>query len=393
MLNKKLKVALICSVMVCTLLLSSCALFSVPFFTPTEDGDEENAEVSTEVFVEESSEESSVKDSSTEPLVSTENNSLEYTPEEYVRYGLASAVAKAHVSVVSVVVTSKLSGGFYGDYTVKENGSGVVISEDGYIVTNCHVVEKAESIKIILSTGEEHSAEVIGKDSKTDLAVIKAEAETVFSPATFSHSSSLRLGDFVFAIGNALGKYQGSVTMGIVSALSRDVSVNGEGMKMLQTDAALNSGNSGGGLFDSSGNLVGIVAAKDADESSEGVGFAIPTDVAKVVIEDIIKHGYVTGRPTLGFSTVDITSMREASYYGVDWIGVYISSVVKDGYGEKAGLKPRDYIYSVNSEVITTTDRIKEILEESKVGDTLLLEVWRGSDAIDVVLVIGEEVS
>jgi serine protease Do len=203
----------------------------------------------------------------------------------------------------------------------------------------------------------------------------------------------LRLGDFVFAIGNALGKYQGSVTMGIVSALSRDVSVNGEGMKMLQTDAALNSGNSGGGLFDSSGNLVGIVAAKDADESSEGVGFAIPTDVAKVVIEDIIKHGYVTGRPTLGFSTVDITSMREASYYGVDWIGVYISSVVKDGYGEKAGLKPRDYIYSVNSEVITTTDRIKEILEESKVGDTLLLEVWRGSDAIDVVLVIGEEVS
>ena len=155
----------------------------------------------------------------------------------------------------------------------------------------------------------------------------------------------------------------------------------------------ITSGNSGGGLFDSHGYLVGIVSAKEANSESEGVGFAIPSNVAKTVVDDIIVHGYVTGRPTLGFETVDITSMREAQYYGVEWIGVYISSVKENSFGETAGLKSRDYIYSVNGEVISSTDRLEEILEESSIGDTLLLEIWRGKSSIDVILIIGEEVS
>ncbi len=313
------------------------------------------------------------------------------TPEEYIRYGIADAVEKASSSVVSVRVKSKYSGTFYGEYTVEENGSGVVISDSGYIATNCHVIEKAESITVFLSDGSEHNAEIIGKDSKTDLAVIKIKTDFELVPAVFSNSSSLRIGDFVFAIGNALGKYAGSVTMGIISATSRNVTVNGESMNMIQTDAALNSGNSGGGLFDSHGYLVGIIAAKDSNSESEGVGFAVPADVAQVVIGDIITHGYVTGRPTLGFSTVDITSMRDAAYYGVEWIGVYISGVDSGSNGETAGLRSRDYIYSVNGEVITTSNRLEEILESSKIGDTLLLEIWRGDDSIDVILMIGED--
>lgn len=324
--------------------------------------------------------------------MSEEFSQIFQSPEEYIRYGIADAVEKVESSVVSIVVSSKYSGGFLGDYMVEEKGSGVIISSSGYIATNFHVIEGAENVKVYLSNSDEYEATVIGKDAKTDLAVLKIESESELVPAIFSKSSTLRVGDFVFSIGNALGKYSGSVTMGIISSLSRDVSVNDETMKMLQTDAPLNSGNSGGGLFDSHGYLVGIVSAKDSGDDVEGIGFAVPIDVAKAVFDDIINHGYVTGRPTLGFTTVDITSMREASYYGVDWIGVYISSIDAGSNGENAGLRSRDYIYSVNEEVITTSERLKEIVEESKVGDVLLLEVWRGNDSIDVVLVIGEDV-
>jgi serine protease Do len=167
--------------------------------------------------------------------------------------------------------------------------------------------------------------------------------------------------------------------------------VNGETIKMLQTDAALNSGNSGGGLFDSHGYVVGVISAKENDDEAEGIGFAVPANTARKVIDDIIVHGYVKGRPTFGFETVDIASMRDAKYYGLEWIGVYISKVTNGSNAETTGLKPKDYIYSVNGEVITNSTRLEEILAESSVGDTLLLEVWRNSSSIDVVLLIEEE--
>jgi len=346
-------------------------------------------EVSTETSSKEESKAIEISSKEVQEAVSQ----LYETPEEYIRYGLADSVEKVSQSVVSIKVTSSYNGGFYGEYTVEENGSGVIVSDSGYIATNCHVVDGAKTVTVYLSDNSEYPATIVGKDSKTDLAVIKIECDKALKPVVFADSSTLRLGDFVFAIGNALGKYSGSVTMGIISSLSRSVKVNSETMEMLQTDVALNSGNSGGGLFDSHGYLVGIVSAKEANSESEGVGFAIPANVAKTVVDDIIVHGYVTGRPTLGFETVDITSMREAQYYGVEWIGVYISSVKENSYGETAGLKSRDYIYSVNGEVISSTDRLEEILEESSIGDTLLLEIWRGKSSIDVILIIGEEVS
>ena len=375
------------------LILSSCEgnKLSAPTHESSEGESLESVAENKNSESEKSSSESSTKDSVSSEEVSETLSQLFQTPEEYIRYGFADAVERASASVVSIDV-SKSSSSLFGEYSVKESGSGVVISKTGYIATNFHVVDGAKNVIIRFADGGEYNGTVVGKDAKTDLAVIKIECESELTPAVFASSSTLRKGDFVFAVGNALGKYSDSVTMGIVSALSRDVVVNGETMKMLQTDAALNSGNSGGGIFDSEGYLIGIVSAKDSDETAEGVAFAVPIDVAKEVFNDLIQYGYVTGRPTLGFTTADITSMREANYYGVDWIGVYISKVDEGSNGETAGLRSRDYIYSVNEEVITTTERLNEILEESKVGDTLLLEIWRGNDSIDVILVIGEDV-
>ena len=366
--------------------------FSLGACSPSVITSEVSTDTAESVFESEAESKPEESSESETSEVSEEISQIYQTPEEYIRYGIADAIEKASDSVVSISVTRKYSGGFYGEYTSVENGSGVIISKNGYIATNCHVVEGAEKITVYLSDGTEYEAQVKGLDAKTDLAVVKIDPEKELSPAVFTKTENLRLGDFVFAIGNVLGKYPGSVSFGIVSSLSRDVTVNGEGMTMLQTDAALNSGNSGGGLFDSHGYLIGIVAAKDTNDEAEGVGFAIPADVAKTVLEDIMTHGYVTGRPTLGFETVDITSLREATYYGVEWIGVYISSVEQESHGEIAGLRSRDYIYSVNNEVITTSDRLEEILQESKIGDTLLLEIWRGNDSIDVILIIGEDV-
>ncbi len=337
----------------------------------------------------ESTDQSEEKADSTEE-VSQAISQIYKDPGEYARYGLADSVEKVSDSVVSISVTSSYSGGFYGNYVVEESGSGVIVSDNGYIVTNYHVIEGAENIKVVLSNNNEYDSQVIGVDSKTDLAVIKIQPDENLVPAVFGDSSDLRRGDFVFSVGNALGEYPGSVSMGIVSYPSRAVIINDETITMIQTDASLNSGNSGGGLFDSQGCLVGVVSAKEGDDDAEGVGFAIPSHLVRPVIDDIIQYGYVTGRPTLGFQTIDITSMREAQYYGLDWIGVYISRVDTGSNGEKAGLKSKDYIYSVNGEVITTSDRLEEILEESAVGDQLLLEIWRENNSIDVVLIVGE---
>ncbi len=372
-------------VLVATMVMSAC----------TAKNESSADELGSEVSVTDTSSSSESESSEDEQLLGTDVSDaisqIYKTPEEYLRYGLADAVEKVEHSVVSIVAKVSYSSGFYGEYTAEETGSGVIVSDTGYIATNCHVIDGAKKITVMLYNGSSVEAKLVGKDAKTDLAVLKIETEEKLIPVAFGNSETLRVGDFVFAIGNALGKYPGTVSMGIISSLSRSVTLDKEEMEMIQTDASLNEGNSGGGLFDSQGYLAGIVAAKDSDASSEGLGFAIPADVAKAVLDDIIVYGYVKGRPSLGISTADITSKAEARYYGVDWIGVYVSSVDAGGSGDIAGLEPMDYIYSVNEEVVTTTNRLNEILSNCKVGDTLIMEIWRGSTSLDVVLVIGED--
>ena len=174
------------------------------------------------------------------------------------------------------------------------SGSGIILTSDGYIVTCKHVVDGAETIKVILNDDTEHDAKLIGSDSRSDRAVLKIDA-TNLSPATLGDSDMLTVGEDVIAIGNPLGELRGTATSGIISALSREVTVESTSMKLIQTDAAISPGNSGGGLFNASGSLVGIVNAKASSSNSEGLGFAIPVSSVKTIISNLIDHGYVLG--------------------------------------------------------------------------------------------------
>lgn len=304
------------------------------------------------------------------------------------RLGLSGVVNNIQNSVVAINVTGTASYYHY-TYPTEGSGSGVIISEDGYIVTNNHVISGGDNITVFLNDNSSYSAALIGTDPVTDIAVLKIDVKNL-KAATFGDSSTLRVGDFALAIGNPLGEYQGSVTFGIVSALNREIEIDNETHTMFQVDAAINPGNSGGGMFDSNGMLIGIVTAKNISEEVEGLGFVLPINDVKHVIEDLINHGYVTGRPTLGFEPVEITSMRVAAYYGLNKLGVYVNKVFEGSCAEECGLQFKDYISMADGEVIATVDRLYEILDSKKVGDTMVLEVWRGNDVIDVVMIIGE---
>lgn len=323
--------------------------------------------------------------------VSKAIESIYATTETGERAGLSSVIKSIEDSVVAINVTGTVSNYFYS-YPTEGSGSGVIVSEDGYIVTNNHVITGGNSISVFLNNGETYTATLIGADDRTDIAVLKIDGENLVA-AKWGNSDTLRVGDYAIAIGNPLGEYQGTVTFGIISALNRDIAIDGETMNMFQVDAAVNSGNSGGGLFDSNGTLIGIVSAKSSITTGEGLGFVIPIDNIKPIVSDIIQYGYVTGRPTLGFKTADITSMASAAYNGVNWIGVYVNGVTENSNAQTAGLQFKDYIASVDGESIKTSDRLFEILESKSVGDTLVLEVWRQDLIFDLILIIEEEKS
>lgn len=328
------------------------------------------------------------KDSSEESHLSLEDNSSRETgndtskefeletvdPETY--YTIKSVVNLTLSSVVEISTETITTGSFMRQYITKGAGSGVVITNDGYIVTNNHVVEGASAITVRLHNGSEYDAELIGTDPKTDIAVIKIDAEDL-NPAAVGNSKTLEVGDQVVAIGNPLGKLGGTVTEGIISALERVITIDGRDMTLLQHSAAVNPGNSGGGLFNTSGQLIGIVNAKYSEDNVEGLGFAIPTAVAVPVIEDIMNFGYVRGRVSFGAAFVDIYSDYYTFYYGVPEYGTYVYSVSGNLDAEKAGIKKGDRIDSINGKVITGSGQIEEILKKSSVGDTLTVVVTR----------------
>ena len=268
----------------------------------------------------------------------------------------------------------------------------MIISEDGYIVTNNHVVEGANKITVRDKDGNEYAAELIGTDAKTDLAVIKVNANNL-SAAVLGNSASLSVGDEAIAIGNPLGELGGTVTRGIISALDREINIDGQAMTLLQTDTAINKGNSGGGLFNSQGQLIGIVNAKSSGSSVEGLGFAIPIDTAKPVIESLITSGYVTGRPQLGVSMVNITDEMSAFQSGVDELGVYVAKVNRGSAAEEAGLEIKDRIISVEGKEISTSDEIAKIIDGKKVGDTIKIVVERDRKKVSLNATLKEAVN
>lgn len=300
---------------------------------------------------------------------------------------VSDIVEKCKDSVVEITTESASSGNsIFGQYVSQGAGSGVIISKDGYIVTNNHVVSGATSLKVTTTDGTEYDASVVGKDSQTDLAVIKVDANNL-QATTLGDSDILQVGDPAIAIGNPLGELGGTVTTGIISATDRQITIDDETMTLLQTDAAINPGNSGGGLFNADGNLIGIVNAKESSTGIEGLGFAIPITPAQDIITELMQNGSVTSRPALNVSLYDYTSNNQGQYSKYE-DGCYIVQIVKNGAADKAGLKQNDRILSFDGEQIQSTSDVKNVLKKHKIGDTIKMVVERDSKKITVEITL-----
>lgn len=279
--------------------------------------------------------------------------------------------SKVRPSVVGIVQYQN------GSEDPTAEGSGIIISEDGYIVTNNHVVSGADRIEVVTSDGICYTAKKVGTDARTDLAVVKVDAKGL-KPAEFGDSTKCRVGDQVIAIGNPAGlKLAGSVTQGIISAIDRDIDVGNGPMNLLQTDAAINPGNSGGALINMNGQVIGINSAKIAKEGFEGIGFSIPTSFAQPIVESLIKNGYVKGRVKLGLSCQMLDSATAKAKNLPS--GVYVQYVDPKSSAAASGIKAGDIIVSIdNVRVRSASDLINE-RNRHKVGDEVTLTVYRRS--------------
>ena len=297
---------------------------------------------------------------------------------------IKSVVEQCADAVVEIQTESISSGGsLFQQYISSGAGSGVILTQDGYIVTNHHVIENATSILVRTRSGDEYNAQLIGSDQQSDLAVLKIDASGL-TPAVLGDSTKLEVGDLAVVIGNPLGELGGTVTSGIISALDREVTIDGQVMTLMQTDAAVNPGNSGGGLFDANGDLVGIINAKSSGNNVEGLGFAIPISNATDIIDELIANGEVTSRPTLGVSLYEVTDANSAAQLGVDSTGVYIVQIVQGGSADLAGLQTGDRIVSVDGTEITSADEVRAALNEHNTGDQMNMVIERNGDTIEV---------
>ena len=283
---------------------------------------------------------------------------------------------------------------WYGQNQVESGaGSGVIISSDGYILTCAHVVDGASTITVTIGD-KDYTATLVGEDTTSDIAVIKIDADGL-TPATVGNSDSLKVGQSVMAVGNPLGELGGTVTGGMISALNRSVTIQGSSsvntMSLIQMDASVSPGNSGGGLFNMNGELVGIVNAKSSSSDAEGLGFAIPINDAIKVAQDLLENGYVTGRPYLGITYLAVTDAQTASQLGVNAYGVYVVEVVKGGPAEKAGLQAGDRIVSVDGTEIASKDDLGTLMQKHAAGDTLSITIARDGQMQTVNVTLGEK--
>ncbi len=304
---------------------------------------------------------------------------------------LVSAAALASESVV-VITTEQMvaTSGWYGTQSVESGaGSGVIISEDGYILTCAHVVSGATNI--IVTVGEEdYIASVVGSDDETDIAVIKIEA-TGLTAAVLGDSDALAVGEKILAVGNPLGVLGGSVTEGIVSALNRVIVVEDYEMTLIQMDASVSPGNSGGGLFNMAGELVGIVNAKSSDSDSEGIGFAIPINTAFALATSLIENGYITGRPELGIVALSISDAETAAAYGVNALGIYVYSINEGSAAQAAGLQVGDRLISIQDTEISALTDLTDAIDSMEVGDEVTLLIARSGQMMTVSVTLGEQ--
>ena len=292
-------------------------------------------------------------------------------------------------SVVSINTTGTSGTNFFGQpVQTASAGSGFVLTKDGYIVTNYHVVKDADTVKVTMYNGDEYEAKYVGGDEDYDIAVIKVEA-TELQPVTLGDSEKLNVGDHVLAVGNPLGELTFSMSGGMVSSVNRAINVSGTPFNMIQTDASINPGNSGGPMFNQYGEVVGIVSAKyssTGNEAVEGLGFAIPINDVIAMIQDIMTNGYITNKPYLGITGGSMTEQMAAQYRFDITSGVFVYSVEEGKAAEKAGLKMGDVITKVDDHDIKTMEDLTAVKKQYSAGDTSTLTVYREKQTITVEL-------
>ena len=325
---------------------------------------------------------------------SRENTVIDVKSIDTSKQLTAAEVYAQNVNSTVGVTTSITSTNFWGyQTTAAASGSGFIISEDGYIVTNYHVIEGAESVKVTAYSGESYDATVVGYDESNDVAVLKIDA-TGLSPVVIGDSDNMNVGDSVVAIGNPLGELTFSLTSGSVSALNREITLSSNvTMDLIQTDCAINSGNSGGALFNMYGEVIGITNAKYSSSSSseasiDNIGFAIPMNRVYGIVKSIIENGYIA-KPYIGVSAADVST--ETQSYGLPK-GAAIKSVTEDGPAAKAGLQVNDIVTMVGDKEITCANDLVDVVSEASSGDVLKMTVYRSGSTVEIDVTVGEKI-
>lgn len=260
------------------------------------------------------------------------------------------------------------------DLVEQGSGSGIIFREDGYIVTNQHVIDGASEISVILNTGDEIKATLVGQDTKTDLAVLKVDTDKTLTAATFGDSTNVQVGETAVAIGNPMGmEFSGSVTAGIISAVNRTMSIDDRTYNLLQTDAAINSGNSGGALINQYGEVIGINSVKLSETGVEGMGFAIAISEAKPIIDSLMESGHVS-RPFVGLN------INQTQY------GLFVNSVVEGSGAAEAGIQAKDKILEVDGTKVSSVEEINKIRDGKKIGDTMVFKILRDDQTMELTV-------
>lgn len=296
-------------------------------------------------------------------------------------------------SIVGISCTTQTQS-YFGVQTGTSSGSGIIISADGNIMTNYHVISGGTNIKVKLNTGNEYDATVIGGDEKTDVAVIKIKANEELHVATLGNSDEVEVGSKAVAIGNPLAsELFGTVTQGVISGVNRTITVGQREMNLIQTDAAISPGNSGGALINKYGEVIGINSVKLVSDNAEGLGFAIPINEASAIVKDLIDYGYVKGRPVIGVSVREIT--KELAYYNnlLTDHGLYIMSVSEGSSAEKAGLVRGDIIVKFDGKTVNSSTEMNKLRDKHKAGDTVSITFMRGTQEKTVNLTLSEDTS
>lgn len=329
------------------------------------------------------------KDSKNSGSTGTLNGKLNLEEATGSKKKISEIASQAGPSVVEIRTESVGTDGWLRQYVKKGAGSGVIISKDGYIVTNHHVIANANRIEITTSDKKTYKAKLVGDDAQTDLALLKVSANNL-TPATIGRSDKIAVGELAVVIGNPLGELGGSVSAGIISAKDRKMTIEKKNMKLIQTDATVNPGNSGGGMFNQYGQLIGIVVAKSSGTGIEGLGFAIPTTTLRDVLPQLKKNGKVTGRVDTGIETIDIQSNMDLQKYKVDKKGVYVLNI-KTKKALKSGLISGDRLVSVNGKSIDKQEDLEKIIKGKKVGDKLKIKFERRNQSISTTLELGDQ--